>query len=325
MRYYRFQNKICESAATLPMGIVVGALLWFLIPGSDGIGSLTFDVSPYSLAAMAVYIITAYIILETNNQNALVRIRTRIVSAIWALLIGIMPSVHHFSAGMCAALGLAASHYLLFLSYQKFQPVGEVFHAFSLFGIACIALPQLVVLTPLYYWYLIVYMRCITWRVFWAGIVGLIVPVWLLGGYCILTGSWQFALDRLGVLMTAFRPEVQDWQYLLSWRNSDVLMLAFLTLTGMAAIVHFMQSRYDDKIRTRMLLYIYMMQSIGVWVIAMLNPLVYEDFIPALIVCISPLMGHHFALTDRVVTNIYFCLCLVAVMIIALVNYGISY
>ena len=325
MRQRRFQNSVCQSAATLPVSIAVGALLWFLTPASDACSSISLDVTPYGVAAIVAYVMAIYIIMETNNQNALIRVRTRIVSAIWALLIGILPSAHHLSGGLCAALGLAASHHLLFRSYQKFQPVTDVFHAFAFYGIACIAMPQLVVLIPLYYWYLIVFMRCITWRVFWAGVVGMLTPMWLMFGYCILTGSWEYVFDRVEVLADSFRPDIADWACLLSWSSPGVLVFAFLTLTGFLGIVHFMQSRYDDKIRTRMLLYIYVWQSVGVWLVTVFNPSVYEEFIPSLVVCLSPILAHHFALTNRVVTNVYFCLCLMTAVIIAFLNYGISY
>ena len=73
MKQRRFQNRVVESVFTLPISAVIAALMWWFQGG----------FSKANMLGLLFCALTAYIILETNNANALIRVRTRLLSSLW--------------------------------------------------------------------------------------------------------------------------------------------------------------------------------------------------------------------------------------------------
>ena len=299
MQRKKIQNRICTSRMFLPVSVIVVLAFWWL-------PARKYDVS--HAGSLALYLFTAYILRETNNINSLIRVRARSVSAIWFFTVACMgflhPSHHLATATAC----LAASHLFLFRSYQEHQPVVDVFHSLVLLGTGSLFLPQLSWLMPFYFWYLIVFLRAFSFRVFCAGIIGFLLPAWLAMNICFLTGNIT-TISEWWLKLTALQPISLD-NYLhfstdalcSGWFFSWLLMGALTLWCG----TQYLANSYNDKIRTRMLLYILVMQSTVIMVLTLLQPQYAKSMLTVLMVSSIPLIAHYFTLTTTWFASLVF-------------------
>lgn len=318
MRNNRFQNHVSESSITLPICMVIGTLMWFW-KGE----AMLFDANISMLGAMTMGIIATYIVLETANVYALLRIRSRMISCVWIICITIAASIHNFSEGWISAVAIAGSYYVMFSTYQKHEPVVGIFHSFLLLSIASLAVPQLVIFVPFYYWYQIVFLRCLTWRVFWAGIVGMLLPPCFALGWCIATNNYDFLVEWITTLRNTELFVATQYRQYLSYKNPETLNMGFFTILSLVSIVHYLRNYYNDKIRTRMYLYIYVMQTTICWLMLACSPNLQKVITPVFLINASTMIGHYFALTGSVLSNLFFCTTLIGSIFLLIINSGI--
>lgn len=318
MRNNRFQNHISESSITLPLCMVIGTLVWFWNGKKQA-----FDYTLSGVAALSLGILTTYVVMETANIFALLRIRSRMIATVWVVGISLMSFTHVFSDGWIAALAMAGSHYAMFLTYQQHQPVVHIFHSFLLLSIASLAIPQLLILVPLYYWYLLVFLRALTWRGFWAGIVGMVLPMCFVLGWSILCDDFNFLFSWINELITTDIFVAEDYAWMLTYQNTETLVFALVSLLSLVGIVHYLRNYYNDKIRTRMYLYIYVIQTVVCWLMILLSPDLYHHLAPVLMLGASTMIAHFFAQTRSIVSNLFFCLTLLIILALFTLNLGI--
>lgn len=318
MHNNRFQNHISESSITLPLCMVTGALAWFWNGETQ-----TFDYTFSHIISLVLAALTTYIIVETANIFALLRIRSSMIATVWVVSITMITSIHGLSEGWVAAPLLAGSYYVMFLAYQQHEPVVHVFHTFLLLGVASLAIPLLLVFVPLYYWYLLIFLRCLTWRGFWAGIVGLVLPMCFALGWSIVSDDYSFLWSRAESLMATKLFVIENYEWMLLYKEPKTLGFALISLLSLIGIVHYLRNYYNDKIKTRMFLYIYVMQTIAAWLLVVSIPDIYGQLAPVLILSSSTMIAHFFALTGTIVSNIFFCLTLIITLMLFTLNLGI--
>lgn len=285
-------------------------MLWFL-PIQEYSLSLQRIIS-WILAAL-----TTAVILETNNSNSLIRIRTRMVSSTWLVGIAMMTFMHDNIEANITALCTASSFLLLFKTYQEYEPVGYVFHAYFMLGIGMFFQPILIVQAVLYLWYIIIFLRSSSWRCLWAGIIGLFLPLWFILGWWMMNSDYeQIAIwtEKLDVL----KPIIAE-----NYRNlpiTETVTFGFITLLSIISIKNFLSNYFNDKIRTRMLLYVYVIHTVCCWLAIVLQPHLYSILAPVLLVSSSPLIAHFFALTGSKLTNLFFCLTIIITVAVTIMN-----
>lgn len=318
MRNNRFQNHISESSFTLPLCMVMGTLVWFW----NGT-SLDYEFENSALWTLFLAIGVTYVVFETANTYALLRIRSRMITSVWVVLISMMAFVHFYHSGWIAALAMAGSYYVMFATYQEHEPVLGVFHTFFLLSVAILALPQLCILVPLYYWYLLVFLRCLSWRCFWAGLVGLSLPLCLVLGWCVITADYSFAEERIDNLLQTVIFPVERYKVLFSLTSVEALDFLLVSMLSLIGIIHYLHNYYNDKIRTRMYLYIYVMQTIASWLIVICAPDMWHLMAPALLLNASTMIAHFFALTGSIISNLFFCMTLAILFLMYIINLGL--
>lgn len=318
MRHRRFQNIISTSTITLPLSIVMGILVWFW-----DAQTVAFRFSAETLVSLLLCLATLYVLTETANAYSLLRVRTLMTSSVWMASMALMPFTHSHTDGMMAALSIAGSIYVMLRTYQKHEPVVDVFHTFLLLGCATIALPELVVLVPCYYWYLLVFMRSLSWRSIWAGVVGLALPPSFLLGWSILAGELPFFRSKAEELFRLPWFRASDYASLLQWHNPLTLHLVLVSLLSACAIVHFLRTYCQDKIRTRMQLYVLTMQTLVCWLLVLCLPSRFALQAPVLMLSACALIAHFFTLTSTILSNLFFCLTLLASAALLALNLGL--
>ena len=169
----------------------------------------------------------------------------------------------------------------------------------------------------LYYIYLIVYLRSYTWRGFWAGILGLVLPY--LGW-----GTWCFFLDKtdsmLDYVSAHFMWHSFSWEAIISLPFNGMVSIGVVIVMSLVGVMHYLQTKYNDKIQVRMILYIYSVQTTLLILYLFLQPQEFQSTMALLVVSTCPLIAHFFALTKSRLSNTFFILSLLLCGIMAYLN-----
>lgn len=279
------QNKVAESRLTLPVSVA----LFIVVRLFQGVG-----VSFTAAAAALLCLCTAAVMLETNVALQILRVRSRLGESLWLLLAAVMPFLYGLGAPAVCAFCLAAGMGLLLCCYQNRNAVLLVFHSFLFLGAGSLLSPVMVPLALLFYFCLAFLMRAFSWKGLWAGIVGLLTPYW----------CWVVWEACVGDVMRVADHVLALWLWVLDWDGLSLLpavrllpvwcLLVFFGLTG---IIHYMRKRYDDKIRTRMMLYVYVCVTVFLHVAFLLLPGQRMELLAMMAVSTSPLMAHYWAMT----------------------------
>ena len=131
---------MATSGYTLPVAAIFATLLWC----AEGI--YTLDM----LWGWLLCGLTTYLWLETNNANALIRIRSLLTPAVYVAIMGAAFSLHSLQSAGIIACTMLASYNLLFRSYQRTDAVSPLFNSFLCIGIGSLFFPQLLYFVPFY-------------------------------------------------------------------------------------------------------------------------------------------------------------------------------
>lgn len=301
----RLQNRIAESRFALPATALYGLVVWL----ADGL------VNRGLWLPFALMVVTAYLMVELNNQNALMRIYSRMVSCSFLVLSVTATFLFDQSASAMVGLCYAATYLLLFRAYQDKQAAGWTFFAFLFLGIASLFFVQVLYYVPILWILFGTKVMGLSWRTFWASVIGLVLPYWFYGGYAAYTGTFTVFQKHFS--------EIIDFEGMLSPQGISsrqlftFLFIALLAFTGMA---HFWRNSYKDKIRTRMLYEIFITVDMVTMVFILLIPRQINMLLPVMIVNTAPLIGHFIALTHTRTTNIAFCIISITALALTVYN-----
>lgn len=302
MRRHSLPNRVAEGQLLFPTCAALATLLWWF-----PVDSLDW----HHIGGWVLCMLTSYVLTETNNANQLIRIRTRMVAAVWLILMATIGSLHPMQHGTLAAFSLAVSHYMLFRTYQRREPTADTFHALLFASIASLFVPALVVLLPCYLWYLLVFMRVMSLRVLSAWLIGVVLPYLFVGAYCVAVEDFAFLVDHWHSLTTLGPTLLSDAS---CFTLEQKVVLGSVSVVALWSAIHYLHNYYNDKIRVRMLLYILVFQFVVIEFTICLQPQWMASLLAPLIVVASPLVAHYFALTPSRFASILYLLSLVVLV-----------
>ena len=304
----RIQYNIASSEFTLPLCVILAVAMWWL-------PQQMFSVD--CLLGLILCLLTTYVVMETNAQQHIIRIRTRMMSCVWLILAASLSFMHPIGEPIVAAAFLCVSYLLLFRSYQRHRPQAIVFHAFLMLGIGSFCAPVMLVMAIPFFLYLAIFLRSLTKRAFWAGILGLIVPYWCYAVWSFVTGNLQSFIDRLTEMA---QYEIPSLEAITSMPFVWQVSAGVIALLSIVSIIHYLRTNYDDKIRVRMILYIYVSQTLLLIAFLLLQPAHYQTTMALLVASASPLIAHYFSLTGSWFSTFFFFLSLVLTAGMATLN-----
>ena len=308
MRQNRLQNKVAGSEFTLPLCAIAAIGMWWL-------PQKAFDVR--CLMGLVLCLLTTYIVMETNAQQHIIRIRTRMMSCVWLILAASLSFMHPLGEPIIAATFLCAGYYLLFLCYQRHRPQKFIFHAFLMLSLGSFFAPVMLPMAIPFLLYLTVFLRSMTSRAFWAGVLGIVVPYWCYAVWCFVIGDMGSFVGMLTEMAQFEMPSVEAVTSMpFVWQVSA----GVVALLSVVSILHYLSTNYDDKIRVRMILYIYVSQTLLLMAFLLLQPAHYETTMALLVCSASPLIAHYFSLSRSLLTTIFFLLSLLLVAGMATLN-----
>ena len=306
----RIQNKTAESRRTLPIAMLYGTAIWVLA----GLFKEQWWVQ------FTCFILSVLLVMRINSKNLLIRIYSRSVSVAFIFLscaaVLLFPSL----AGGIVQLCCIAALMLLFDSYQDQTAVGSVYYAFLLLGIGSMFDAHVIFYLPLLWFMMKIIVYSLSWRTFFASLLGLATPYWFMCGWLLWQKDGDFqAIANLFAIQDILQFPFDFGSVTLPY----LLLMAFTTLLMTIGSMHFIHSSFRDKIRVRQIYYGFItlgIFSLALWVLQPHNELA----IRMLILTTSPLVGHYWALTNSRFSNIV-CIILAAVLVvITAINLWIS-
>jgi len=301
----RAQNIIAESRLLLPVMVCYSALVWFLAGMVEQRWYVQF----------AIFIVSAYLMIELNNKNALIRIYSRMMSTAFAALIvatGLFASLSAAIVQLCFILYYS----IAFTTYQDKDAPGLTFYSFLMISIGSIFFPHLLYFVPFLWIAMAFSLQSLSLRNFSASVCGLLLPYFFYAGYELFRqGDFSVLIANMTSL-TEFDP----LENILMVPINRTVTVFFLIVVYIIGAVHFAHNAFHDKIRTRMLFYLFMWITPLAMVFLILQPQHYDFLIRIVIINVSPLIAHYLSLTHTRITNISFYILIVVSLLITAMN-----
>lgn len=310
----RLQNRIAESYLTLPIAAVYSVAIWliaFLHNTSKAVQSPTLAIH---WPEMACFVISVYVIVELNNSNMLLRVRSRMVASTFIFLSCMLVSGFQSLLVGISQICFITTILLLFHTYQNRSSAGQTYYAFLCLGLSSLIYAEYLYYIPLLWVLMTTRLQSLSPRTLAASVFGILTPYWL-------ASIWLFYLDDF-TPMTEHLADFGNFVFPADYQAVSIeqwLIYAFLTVTSIAGIIHFWMYSYEDKIRIRQLYGFLIAMSLATLIYIALQPHQYHIFIRMAIVCCSPIIAHFLTLTSTRLTNILFfviigaCICITAI------------
>ena len=302
------RHRIASSTLTLPFCAIVASVVWMLPEPRS------WDLW-LGLAAASVL---TYILLELVNQNQLLRIRSRMISASLVVWLAATPFVHPIGWHYAPAVALLVSLFILFSAYQKERAEREVFHAFIFLMLGSMVYPPLILTSIILYVSMGFMLRILTFRSFMASLLGMLFPLWF-------AFAWFFLRDELPEAMAHVRPwlsyQIPDYSQLSLCFWVNVGFISFQLLLG---YFHYYRTNFNDKIRVRMCMYTFVALTLMYLALLFLYPQESTTFVLLLILCAAPLVGHYYALArGRRMMTLWFFFNVLLFIALGVFNYKV--
>lgn len=288
----RLQNRIAESGFLLPVMSLYGLAIWL----QSGVLANQWWLQ------LSCFALSVYLMVELTNFNALLRVRSRMVSSTFIALNCTMTFLFGSLTGGLVQLFAITSLLLLLTTYQAPQALGRLFYAFVMLGLASILFVHILFFVPLLWLLMATQLQSFSWRGLLATLIGLATPYWFFSLWFIYQRDFTPLANHFCELasFTALPSgyAVLGWQQWLPY-----VLLTALTVTG---IVHFWRNSIEEKIRIRLLYAFFTWMTLVSLVFVALQPQHYDPLMRLATITASPLIAHFLTLTSSKVTNIAF-------------------
>lgn len=284
----RFQHNISTGRFLFPVVAFVALLFWAVAYRH-----------PSEFLALAACVATTYVLIELDITFALIRTRTALPSSLFLFFYAACPFLHGYTQEIWIPLLVGVMLFSLFRSYESPVAPTPIFHAFLCIGIGSFLLPHLLLFIPILY-LMMIPLRSLSMRTFFAGLTGIATPYWLMGCYYLYLGAFErtFAPFREVIHFSPI-----DYHALSV--PQCVSSLIFILITAFCCVQCLFQS-YNDKVQTRILLRLLIVTEVTTTLLVALQPVHFNALFPVLLFIGSLMAGHYFSLTYTRFTRIFF-------------------
>lgn len=296
-----WHNRIARSSALLPVAAVTTTLLWWLPQGAYSL--------PYLLGWM-VCAVAMFFIIEMAAQNALLRVRSRMLSSLFLLLMAACGFLHELSQGSLLQLAFVLSLFALLRTAEHSRPEVDTFHAYLCLAIGSLVWPPMLWLSPMLLFAQAFILRSLSLRCFSAVIMGLLLPyafwvavLFVMGDISLFTDHARQAVAPAIGLAGRVRHEVElaqtytpsawasveaerlttFWTSVLKEHLKELTALILVMLIGATGALYYCTNSFDDKTRVRMCHYAFIAVEIGLALWLLLQPWLFSSLFPLLL------------------------------------------
>ena len=262
---------------------------------------------------------SAYLMVEMSNSNALLRVRSRMVPAVFLALSCTGCFLFGSLRGCLVQLCFVASFIILFHTYQDNESPGRTYYSFLCVGLASLVFPQTIFFVPLIWLLMATQLQSLSLRTWLASIIGIFTPYWLLLPYWLLRQDLSWLSAHVDSLTTFAIP-------------ADALpagvpvklvaVFSFTVLLFLMGVIHIWHRSFEDKIRIRLLYGFFTSMSLAIILFVILQPQHYFVLMPLLFVCASPIIAHFLTLTQTRLTNLVFIICTIVALLLIGLNFA---
>ncbi|MBQ3925424.1 MAG: hypothetical protein IKN44_07045 [Bacteroidaceae bacterium] len=321
-----FQQRISGSQTTLPVSGVIAIILWIILPihpipysfvdADYGLWRLlpsSLLKGSVSLALSASCgVLAVYMMAELNNANMLLRVNSRMLASMLAVLLGMVGIGHQFQPTHIIMLFMLLGYFPLFATYQQPNPFLS-FLVHLLLSMASLVFPKLLWFMP-FYWLIQGYLRALSLRCFVASWLAVLLPYWVYGGVAVLT-------DNIADYWTHLQQIVDfHWGDYIQLPWCDMMLFGFMVILFVTGAIDFAIFQYKDKTRTRIIYNVLILHGLSIIAFICLQPHYFWTLHTLLLLDTSILFGHFFTLTHTRLSHIYCLVLLVLTLLILAVQ-----
>ena len=301
----RPQNIIAESGLTLPTAVVYGLGIWLLK-----------GLIPHRLwLQMAAFFLTVYMMVEMSNSNALLRVRSRMVSSTFVILSCAASFLFPSLPGNLMQVGVVGALLLLFHTYQDSYATGKIYFAFLFWGLSTLAFPQLFFFVPLIWLLMATQLRSLNLRTVLASILGLATPYWFVFSWSLFKGDLSWLIAHFHSLS-----KIAWTSGYASLTVGQLSVLVFTFLLTLVSIVHLWKYAFEDKTRIRLIYGFFTTLALVSTAYIFIVPQAFNQIFRLVLISASPIIAHFFTLTSHRFTNIFFFVTLALAVAITALN-----
>jgi hypothetical protein len=300
-----FQNRVAESVLTLPLTAAFTLVVW-LLSGLVAYGWWS---------QLLCFVVTTYLMIELSNGNALLRVRSRMISCTFMALSCSSCFLLNSLPGGIAQLCMVAATIILFHTYQDQHAPGWTYYGFLCVGLASLVFVQTFFLVPVIWVLMQTNLRTLNWRSWWASVFGLLTPYWFALAYFIFQKNPTPLVHHFAALGEL--PFPYDYTQL---ECRQIIAFLFTLLLILVGAVHFWLRSFEDKIRIRQFYGYFTTMSFSLTVLLIVQPQHYDIIMRMLVVMASPLYAHFVTHTHTKATNILFVASIVITVLITSFN-----
>ena len=326
MRY--FLKSVATSKITLPVVCVLVVVvliaqtpppdslvgeetgLWYFLP-------LQTWLSQWARLGIRVglMVLSVFLLAELNNSFVLLRVRSRMISALYALLIMASVTLHPLQPASVVAPIIISAYFLLFGVYQISHAVYPTFFFFLLVSLCSLVSPKFLFMTPIF-WACLIHLRAFSFKVFLASIMGLLIPYWFLFLYS-LAQMDELSVFRLPLQQLCQLP-LPDYSVV---SLSQWLVLACAFLLFLVGWINFVATAYLDKTRVRITYNIVIIVGVAAFLLVALQPQCFNSLFILCVIHSAILSGRYFAQDESKFANILFIILMVFLVLVTIYNH----
>ena len=259
--------------------------------------------------------LSSYLMVELSNSNALLRVRSRMVTSVFLALSCIFVSFFGDWRGGACVLSFIVALNIFFRAYQQQEAAGLSYFAFCFIALSSMSFVYMLLLVPLLWILMRTHLQMFSWSTWRASVLGLLTPYWIVA-------PWYVWHRDLETVVSHFLPSVQISiaSGLSQLSLMQLLNVAFIVILLLVSAIHFWVNRIDEKIRIRLLYgFLTIMAFVCIGLTALL-PQHYNPLLRILIVCASPVIAHFFTFSSSRFTNILFVTAVILCVLLTCIN-----
>ena len=329
----RLQNKVAESSATLPVACVLTIFLWWFPQAGYSLD--------YLLGLLACFL-TAYVVMEMTTVYALLRVRSRLNSVIFLLLMAVCGFLHSIQSSSIMTLLLAITLYAMFHSYEKYDATGSIFYASLCLSLSSLLWPPILLVALLLILSQQIFLRSFSWRMFGAWCIGLLLPYWLWLAVALFTEDINPFLSHVVAIIAPFHQpfywhwiidltQTSDWHgftegFSERWapmvlnHRPHIIAFTYVFVLGLTGLIHYLRNSYNDKTQVRMCFNVILTLQVVLFLWILLQPVYFNRLFPLFILTTAPAASHFFTLTRTWLTNAWFILCTLGLVFVGVIT-----
>lgn len=297
----RFQDRTVIGTFTLPL-----AALWAVM-----VSVAAYLFAQGEWASMPALAASTYCMLEMNNHNMLLRKRSRMVSCSFLMLTMMCMGANNHVGISIVQLCFAGAIFLLTFTYQNKKMVGVLFYVALLVGISSFVWIHSIWLMLLLLLVIFRPLSSLSFRGINGMFFGLALPYSIYATYRLWEKDLAWWEPKLQMLT--------DSRALFDYGNVRIELIppyVLMWILTVCSTFHFISYSYQDKVRVRMLYWMYIALAWLTLILIACAPCNAHYLLPIACIPVSVLTAHLFTHTSTKFSNISFSIAIILAMLI---------